>query len=219
MSRPTILYVHDPLCGWCYGFAPVVHALRTEFAGRVDFDLIHGGMITAGRIGPVRAMADYIRSATPRLVDLTGAQITDAFLQDYLSSDAISDSEPPSRAIVAAGQLGGDTLIWNYAYALQRCLFVQGMDLRSTDTYRDLARQFDLDSEMFLETMRSEAVRELTHEQFGISRQLGITGFPALILLQNETAYRFASGYQPLAHLRPALEQVIQQPPSSERWP
>lgn len=218
MSRPTILYVHDPLCGWCYGFAPVIHELRQQYRERLDFALLCGGMITGSRVGPARTMADYIRSATPRLVDMTGAQITDAFLHDYLSSDAISDSEPPSRAIAAAGQIGGDALIWDYAYALQQRLFVQGMDLRVTDTYRDLARQFDLDSELFLETMRSEAVREQTQQEFSASRQLGIQGFPALVLLQGEQAIQFASGYQPAYALRTVLDRITADKQNGD-WP
>ena len=195
-----------------------MHELRQHYRERMDFALLCGGMVTGSRVGPARAMADYIRSATPRLVDMTGAQITDAFLRDYLSSDAINDSEPPSRAIVAAGQIGGDSLVWDYAYALQRCLFVQGMDLRSTDTYRNLARQFDLDCELFLETMRSGAVREQTQQEFAASRQLGIQGFPALVLLQNEQAIQFASGYQPAHALRTVLDRIAADTPKGE-WP
>lgn len=27
MSTPTLHYIHDPLCGWCYGAAPLVRGL------------------------------------------------------------------------------------------------------------------------------------------------------------------------------------------------
>ena len=43
MSTPTLHYVYDPLCGWCYGAAPLVRAARGTI--RVQ---AHGGDMMAG---------------------------------------------------------------------------------------------------------------------------------------------------------------------------
>ena len=30
-QKPTILYVYDIMCGWCYGFSPVINRLYEEY--------------------------------------------------------------------------------------------------------------------------------------------------------------------------------------------
>lgn len=41
----TLHYIFDPLCGWCYGAAPLVEAARTVPGLAVAF---HGGGMLAG---------------------------------------------------------------------------------------------------------------------------------------------------------------------------
>ena len=43
---PELLYLFDPLCGWCYGMSPVIQRVRQEFAGRVEVSVLCGGMVT-----------------------------------------------------------------------------------------------------------------------------------------------------------------------------
>ena len=46
------LYIADPMCSWCYGFAPVIEALAARFAGRLPVRVMMGGL----RAGNTRAM-------------------------------------------------------------------------------------------------------------------------------------------------------------------
>ena len=59
-NEPVIYYIFDGLCGWCYGFAPVVNQLQQELGKKVIFKVISGGMVTGSRVGPIRQMAAYI---------------------------------------------------------------------------------------------------------------------------------------------------------------
>lgn len=36
-TKPLILYVYDAMCGWCYGFGPVVKKAAEVFADDFDF--------------------------------------------------------------------------------------------------------------------------------------------------------------------------------------
>ena len=35
MSGHQFVYFADPMCSWCYGFAPVIAALAERFEGRL----------------------------------------------------------------------------------------------------------------------------------------------------------------------------------------
>ena len=37
INGPTIVYVYDALCGWCYGFAPVIERLHEKYGDRLTY--------------------------------------------------------------------------------------------------------------------------------------------------------------------------------------
>ena len=39
-----LIYVMDPLCGWCFGNSQNMLAIKEEFAGKFEFEIIMGGM-------------------------------------------------------------------------------------------------------------------------------------------------------------------------------
>ena len=47
MARTRLLYVMDPMCSWCWGFAPVADALAEQArAAGVPMHLVAGGLRT-----------------------------------------------------------------------------------------------------------------------------------------------------------------------------
>lgn len=50
LPRPTLVYVYDALCSWCFGFEPVMQAYVRETAGVLDFELVSGGMNLPGSL-------------------------------------------------------------------------------------------------------------------------------------------------------------------------
>jgi len=38
--HPGIIFVTDPICSWCWGVADDIQAIRTQYAGLVEFDLL-----------------------------------------------------------------------------------------------------------------------------------------------------------------------------------
>ena len=47
---PELLYIFDPLCGWCYGMTPVIQRVRTDMAGQIQVSVLSGGMVTGERV-------------------------------------------------------------------------------------------------------------------------------------------------------------------------
>lgn len=52
-----IIYLYAALCGWCYGFSPVLHQFQEKYKGDVTIEVISGGMITGKKIGPIGKVA------------------------------------------------------------------------------------------------------------------------------------------------------------------
>ena len=107
MSRPTLHYIFDPLCGWCYGAAPLIEAARK--VNGLEIALHAGGLMTGSDRQPVtERLRRYVMEHDQRISALTGQPFGDAYLNGLLrDTGAVLDSEPPIGAILAADLLGG----------------------------------------------------------------------------------------------------------------
>lgn len=198
----------DPLCGWCYGYSAVMQQLQEQYADRFDFRVITGGMITGARVGPVSGMADYILKAYKRVEEYTGVVFGEPYLDMLRRGTELNDSEPPCRAIYTFGQLQPGRQL-DFAHQLQLKLFREGKNLNDEQTYRELATDFGLDADTFVEAMNSEESRYGTQQDFQWAKAANINGFPCTVLEKDSKYYLVAQGYSPLSDVTQVLESVV----------
>lgn len=182
-QTPTLHYIFDPLCGWCYGAAPLVDAAR-DIAG-LHVAPHGGGMMTGGNRQPVTdALRRYVMPHDERIAGLTGQ----VFGRDYFDgllrdSGAVFDSEPPTTAILAAEQLDGRGL--DLLKRLQHAHYVEGRRIADPAVLGVLARDIGLDGAAF-DTAYGAAQGADTAAHIAASRQLlarvGGSGFPTFAL-------------------------------------
>ncbi|OON69016.1 DsbA family protein [Hymenobacter sp. CRA2] len=206
-----LLYIFDPLCGWCYGTGAVSERLAEEYADRVPTTVLSGGMVTGPDVQPIRNVWEFVSQASQQVTEVTGVAFGDAYRRLGEEGSYISNSEPPSRALMVFKQLDPLNREAAFAHALQRAHFVEGRDLNAPETYTELARQFSLDPEEFLRWWDNDASRQATQQEFEVVRQLGVQGFPTLILVHGQDGYVLARGYQPYEALKAGLEQLLQE--------
>jgi len=44
MNRPHLVYFADPMCSWCWGFSPVITAIRQHHGADLPIRLVMGGL-------------------------------------------------------------------------------------------------------------------------------------------------------------------------------
>ena len=76
-SHATLHYIHDPLCGWCYGAQPLVSAAVAMLGDRLALRL-HGGALFAEPQELTPAMAEHIVRADERIEEISGQPFGDA---------------------------------------------------------------------------------------------------------------------------------------------
>lgn len=205
--RNALLYIMDPLCGWCYGFSPVMQALQERHSDRLDFRVVPGGMITGLRVEPVSAMAGYILQAYKRVEENTGVKFGGPYLERLREGTEISDSEPPCRALQVLRSFQPDRQV-AHAHQLQRALYLDGYSWNDPETYTHLASLFDIDKQAFKARYDSEEARYDTQQDFQWVQSAGITGFPALVYQKGEQYFLIARGFQPLDAVEAVLQKV-----------
>lgn len=185
-STPTLHYIFDPLCGWCYGAAPLVDAAR-RVAG-LQITLHGGGMMTGGNRQPVSdALRRYVMPHDERIAGLTGQTFGKDYFDGLLrDTGAVFDSEPPTTAILAAQTLAGRGL--DLLKRLQVAHYVEGKRIADPAVLKLLARGIGLDGDAF-DAAYATAEGADTAAHIAASRkllgQVGGTGFPTLALEQD----------------------------------
>ncbi|AKZ62038.1 protein-disulfide isomerase [Herbaspirillum hiltneri N3] len=184
MSITALHYIYDPLCGWCYGAAPLAKAAR-----EVMPVIGHGGgmMTGANRKQVSPALRNYVMPHDRRIEELSGQPFGDAYFNGLLLDEtAVFDSAPPIAAILAAEEIAGRGL--DLLSRLQTAHYVDGKRIADADVLRVLAVESGLDGDAFAQAYARIAGEEL-QQHIAASRrllaQVGGHGFPAFVLEQD----------------------------------
>jgi putative protein-disulfide isomerase len=207
MNEPLLWYFADPMCSWCWGFSPVIEAVREAYRPRVKIALVLGGL-RPGETEPLTASRrDEILHHWHQVHERTGQPF---LFEGAMPEGFIYDTEPPSRAVLAVGSIDAEKIFPMFK-AIQSAFYAEGRDVTQAGTLAELAAGLRIAREAFLRAFDSDEVRARTQAHFRHGRQAGVRGFPTLILQQDQELHLITHGWQPLADIRPALDSRLGQ--------
>jgi len=199
---PVLWYFADPMCSWCWGFAPVIEALREDYRGRLKVALILGGLRPGTREAMTPQQRDEILHHWQQVAQMTGQAFR---FEGALPEGFVYDTEPASRAVVAMAELDPES-VFPLFKAIQAAFYAEGRDVTRLDVLAELAAGSGGERPAFLAAFASDAVRDKTLAHFGMARRLGVRGFPTLVLQRGERHQFLSNGYRPLAELQSGME-------------
>ncbi|WP_299506066.1 hypothetical protein [uncultured Roseobacter sp.] len=187
MKKTKLIYGHDTLCGWCFGFTPTLDAFTAAHPD-IEIDVIPGGLVKGERVGSYADMADYIAQAEVKMTGVTGRAIGQPFRDMLQQEDApLSISAPPSHAIVQMKKLAPHRAL-EFAHILQDEHFLNGKDLNLAATYDEIC---DAHGFPRLDTAAIIIATENTPDvaaSYDKSAALGIQAYPTILVLdENDT--------------------------------
>ena len=196
-NNMKIMYVYDALCGWCYGFAPVMSQFQDKYKDRVGFEVISGGMITGNRIGAIGEVAPYISWAYKDVEKATNVKFGSDFLDKTLKAGtAIFTSVPAAIALSVFKKIQPENSL-AFASALQKAIYFDGIEPENYDSYGAIATEFGLGAADFVSQMKDPRNSQEAVNDFRKSSDLGVTGFPTVFVEANGVYHKIASGYVP----------------------
>ena len=208
-TAPRILwYFADPMCSWCWGFTPVISAIKESYADQFKIALIMGGLRpwTTEPMLPVQReeilhhwRAVHQRTSQPFLFD------------DAMPSGFVYDTEPASRAVIAVAEINPQET-FPYFKSVQAAFYTQGLNVTQPATLATLAELHQISTALFLELFHSEAVALRTREHFRQAQQAGVRGFPTLVMQDSSGLSLLTHGYRPFSELQPDLAAWLVRP-------
>ncbi len=176
----TLIYVHDPMCSWCYAFEPVRRSLFDALAGRVPIRRLLGGLAPDADEPMPESMRDLLQQTWRRIEQVVpGTRFNFDF---WRQCQPRRSTYPSNRAVIAARAQGE---AWDTAMTarIQRAYYLEARNPSDTATLIELARDIGLDAERFSGDLVAPATQAQLMREIDRARMLGIHGFPALAVV------------------------------------
>ena len=209
MTPARILwYFADPMCSWCWGFAPVISAIKEIYSDQLKVALLLGGL----RPGTTEPMTAALREEILHHWHAVHRRTGQPFLfENAMPAGFVYDTEPPSRAVVAVAEIKPEET-FAYFKSVQAAFYAQRQDVTQTPTLAALAEVHHIAAPQFLERFHSDAVKERTRRHFEQTHQAGVRGFPTVLLQDASGSTLLTRGYRPFEELRPEIETWLARP-------
>lgn len=204
-TEPEIVYVGDPMCSWCFGFAPVIQDLHARYGGKTRMTLRMGGLHPGNDYVVENRYREFLRAHWIEIGQRTGQK----FRLDILDREPwIYDTELACRAVVAVRRLRPDAE-WAYMPLIQAGFYTHNRDPHDPDTFAGPAQELGISRQEFLAAYHDPAVRRETTRDFAWARSMGINGFPTVVMHDARGWALLTGGYRPVEQLDQPLADWI----------
>jgi len=195
-----MVYIGDPMCSWCWGFSPSLDALDAHF----DFPLrvVVGGLRPGPMAQPVDdKLADFVGHHWHQVEAASGQPFDHTILGRRGWS---YDTEPSCIAVAAVRELAPENTLAFFA-RLHRAFYAEGVDITDPAVFPALAADYVPDVAAFSAALASEPTRQAAWRDFAWAKEMGVTGFPTLMLRKGEQWIMVTQGFRPSEQLIPAI--------------
>jgi putative protein-disulfide isomerase len=180
---PTLYYIHDPMCSWCYAFAPTWRRIQDELPETMTVEYVLGGLARDSDQPMPDDMQAYVQENWRRIQALVPD--TEFNYEFWTRCEPRRSTYPACRAVLAAKHFGPD----NENAMIDRIQFAYYREARNPsdiDTLCELAGEIGIDIGAFREWMSSESCQIALDANLQKRRELGVTAFPSLVLATDD---------------------------------
>lgn len=210
MSKIEMYYATDPLCSFCWAFEPTLRKFRYQYASYISNDTtVMGGMIekwekfggdSSNGIQSAADVAKHWREIGDfsRMVIDGRVWLNEPIDSSFPSSQAfqIVRRDYPEQAQAFLRKLRETVMVWN-------------QDISKREVLAGILEEMGLDHEKILNDADSFEGRSLLNSDLGLARALTATGFPTLVLVNEQNQGVKIVGAQPYEALESALKQIL----------
>lgn len=204
-DKAQLIYVADPMCSWCYGFAPEYTRVVNYFKTEVDFKLIMGGLRPYNTETIDDNMHHFLRKHWLEISERTGQPFSYDILED---STFVYDTEPAARAVVVVRNLKPQEE-FNYYKAVQAAFYAENKNTNETETFVTIAEQFNIKANDFRTKFESKEYKDLTRQDFINAQEMGVRGFPSVLLIQGDKLSVITNGYTGAENIIRKIDAMI----------
>lgn len=205
--QPHVLYVADAYCGWCSGFGPRLKEFEAANRDRIAFRVISGGLFVGDRARP---MGDYphIPEANARIARLSGVSFGNPYNALLAQGTFVMDSTAAAEGLAALRAQDEPRGIALF-HKMQQAFYEDGRSLSDPETYAGIASDMGLDPDRTQQLLESGEAARLAQGDFARARQLGVSTYPTLLVVDGDRVQRLPATGTALDVLNRELDAAI----------
>ncbi len=204
-DKSKLIYFADPMCSWCYGFSPELTKVKEQLSDDMEFTMVMGGL-RPYNTETMTQLGEFLKGHWSEVNSRSGQPFSYDILQD---ESFVYDTEPACRAVALMRKIKEEQA-FDFFKAIQKAFYKENKNTNLTDTYVDLAGEFGVDPNTFRTAFESDEMKALIKEDFNLSGQLGVSGFPTLVLQHGEKYYLISNGYMKAEQVLGRINQTLQ---------
>jgi putative protein-disulfide isomerase len=176
---PTLYYVHDPMCSWCWGFRPVWKQVQQALNGMVKIQYVLGGLAPDTDQPMPENMQSNIRDNWQRIQqDIPDIE----FNYDFWSLCRPRRSTYPACRAVIASKMQQPLIEKEMILAIQQAYYLDARNPSNEDVLIQLAADIGLNADIFVRDFKSKTCHDALERELLLTRELYVSSFPALVL-------------------------------------
>ena len=202
--KNTLIYVHDPMCSWCWGFEPVRQKLFNAVADGFEIRRLVGGLAPDSQEPMPMAMQSGLQQTWQRIEQvIPGTSFNYDFWRDCAPRRS---TYPGNRAVIAARQQG-DRFDEAMTARIQQAYYQEARNPSDDETLIELAEDIGLEVDAFTGSLKSEATQQQLVDEINKARSMGMDSFPSLMVEQGGDLHALMINYTDVDAM---LRQVAQ---------
>ena len=203
-EQSTLIYIGDPMCSWCYGFAPELAKTIEYFDDKVQLRLIMGGLRPYND-EHINTMKDFLKEHWEHVYEASGQPFDYGILDD---PNFVYDTEPPSRAVLVVRHLNPEAEM-AFFKDVQEMFYAKNQHTDVAENYYPLVDKYRINREEFTKSFNSDEMKLLIKEDFNAANDMNIRGFPSMVLFQDGKYTLISNGYSKSEDLVKKIEKLI----------
>jgi len=204
MQQGTIYFVVDPMCSWCWGFAPVIEEAREKLSGRFALVPVVGGLRSKGEMVWNDVSKAYLRKQWESVF----ARTQQPFEMTILQKERFEyDTYPACKAVVTVRQLHGDDAALDYLHTIQEAFYAHGIDITKPRLLYGYYERLFGNSGKFAFMYATERMESLMHHDFAKARSMGATAFPSVVIVDRDGHMVCQKGYRSFEEIENLIKE------------
>jgi putative protein-disulfide isomerase len=204
----TLIYVHDPMCSWCYGFATTLRTLFAQLPTDIQVTRLLGGLAPDSTEPMPESTRAMVKQNWQRIEQaIPGVQFNYDF---WIDCEPRRATYPACRAVIAARKQG-DAFDGLMTEKIQQAYYQQARNPSDNKTLIELAVEIGLSADIFSNDLMSAETQEILIAEIDNSRSLGVNSFPSLLLKNGEEYNLVGTNYTQAEPMLSQIKVILQQ--------
>lgn len=179
----TLYYVYDPMCSWCYAFAPTFEKVKEKLDSNIKILYVPGGLAPHTKEPMSKDMQKKIESIWYDIEEVVGTKFNHDFWTNCIPKRS---TYLACQATLAAKKQNKEE---EMIEAIQNAYYQRAMNPSEEEAILQIAKEIGLDIQKFENSLTSEETIINFNEKMNLRRKLNLNSFPSLAIKYKKEIY------------------------------